>query len=253
MLDYGTDYTQRGKVYGFLISFLVSWALRSSPVILTYLLDYSLLILYVFPFWLGFDLLLISVFAVYGWFGVGLAVLFDAYLRPTLTMEPLLFALSELIIISLLIISHSRLWYNRISSKVGSLIAAVAIPFSSALVLFCGLVYVLDMSVSPSDWSSLALIWIGSFLSLCVLSPLSLRVFELRHSTVRPWCSAWLMMLLTGDSGRRSRRMGDANGRHSQSQRDARNEEPNVVVLCDRCHGENNLSRDTCRHCGVNL
>lgn len=253
MFDYGTDYSQRGKVCGFVISFLVSWALRSSPVIFTYLLDHSLLILYVFPFWLGFDLLLISVFAVYGWLGVVLSILFDAYLRPTLTIEPLTFALSELIIISVLIISHSRSWYNRISSKVGSLIAAVALPFSSALIIFSGLVYVLEMSVSPSDWSSLAQIWVSSFVSLCLLSPLSLRIFELRRSTVRPWCSAWLMMLLTGDSGRSSRRMGDANDTHSQNRRDVRHEEPNVVILCDRCHGENNLSRDTCRHCGVNL
>ncbi len=198
MLDYGTTYTNHAKISGFLFSFLVSYVLRSSPLILSHLFNESTLMLYLFPFWIGIELFLISVFAVYGWTGVVLSILIDANLRPTLQIDPIVFLVSEAITVTIIAISHANRWYKGITPRWKSMLVAAIAPFPGVPVVSLIFLKLLEVQVTTTEIFHLALMWIDSLVFICITAPISLHIFLKRGGSRRNWAPIWLIHFIEG-------------------------------------------------------
>lgn len=80
MLEMNREYSAKWILGGFGLTLGISLALRTIPLTL----GSDLVFLYYLPFWLCIEMILISLFAVYGWLALVVSIATDAYLRALL-------------------------------------------------------------------------------------------------------------------------------------------------------------------------
>ncbi|MHA1390360.1 MAG: hypothetical protein ACTSR9_18230 [Candidatus Thorarchaeota archaeon] len=92
------DYSNEWIVCGFIFTLVISLILRTIPLTL----GSDLVWLYYFPFWLIIEIILISLFAGYGYLAIILSITIDVNLRTGLLVWPSFLFFSDLLLITLM-------------------------------------------------------------------------------------------------------------------------------------------------------
>lgn len=273
-LGFGLVFSRRGRLMAFASSFMVSLILRSAPLLMAIHHGAVWNALYFLPLWIGVELLLVAVFASWGYFGVLLSCLLSSVFHPLSLIHPLTLAGFE----SLLIILQTAVfWYDRFEHQTGShtgdYVLSILLPctVAAASTVILSLVFGDDFGIESTI--EILVLTGQSFLAIFLTGLPARRVLSQRRQNPRGWISEWFILLFTEDVSQcypASRPMTfqyeqpyrvdtyHAPG-YTAQHRVPRDDIPLVMVstegevICPNCGTSNWSSRNRCRRCRTPL
>jgi len=136
ILGFGIHYSRRGKTLSILLSFIKSILLRISPSLLTIHNGVDWFGLYSFPLWIGIDLLLVSIFSIWGLIGIAFSCIISSFIHPLSVINSPSLALLEIVIIIVNVcIFKSRIYDDITDHPVKDYIIMIVIATALALVV----------------------------------------------------------------------------------------------------------------------
>ena len=268
-LGLGMQYSNNGKFISLILSFTISVFFRTLPVLLAIHYGLQWLALYAFPFWVGIELLLIGLFAFWGYLGILFSCIVTSMLHPLSLISPITLVTLEAFLILLQALTFWSNWFESLTEhSVLNYLLSILIPCLSAG-LFVGIFNAMA-GIHLGLFGCLEMLIISGqyFVAIFVCGYPSLILFSNRRSNPRGWISEWFLLLFSEGSSQcypssmpLEFNRGTPSQIHSnhQAQRSNHNNSDFVTintngeVLCPNCGTTNWPTRNRCRRCRTRL
>ncbi|MHA1864489.1 MAG: hypothetical protein ACTSWA_12025, partial [Candidatus Thorarchaeota archaeon] len=266
-----------------LLSFIISILLRISPSLLTIHNGVDWFGLYSIPLWIGIELLLVSIFGIWGLIGISFSCIISSFIHPLSVINSPSLALLEIVIILVNVcIFKSRIYDGITDHPVKDYIIMIVIATTLALVV-TNLIILITSQIQLLEFY-LELVIIAAQMSLAIILTGYPAKVVLNRRTDFPqnWTSDWFLLLIREEMQRSLNPRSQAQLPEPGNQRRASpprrvqsqprvHQEPTCrsrqslsrsdfitittdgEVLCPNCETSNWPSRRHCRRCRSSL
>ena len=273
-LGFGMTFSNRGKAIALISSFMVSFILRSTPLVLAIHQGAVWNILYSIPLWIGIDLLLIAIFAFWGYIGVLLSCVLSSFFHPLNLIQPLTLAGFEGILILFQLAAFWSYWFDhQTDALVGDYALSVLFPGIFATLSIIVLSLISGNTLSIGGIAELLIIMGQSSLAIFLTGYPARYVLNQRRQNPRGWIPEWFILLFTeGNSQCYPARAPltfpagqiyqidphhsaeyPTRHQHGQNNSGIVTISANGEIICPNCGTSNWSNRNRCRRCRTPL
>jgi len=283
ILGFGIHYSRRGKTLSILLSFIKSILLRISPSLLTIHNGVDWFGLYSFPLWIGIDLLLVSIFSIWGLIGIAFSCIISSFIHPLSVINSPSLALLEIVIIIVNVcIFKSRIYDDITDHPVKDYIIMIVIATALALVVTSLIILITSQIQIIEFYLELVIISAQMLLAIFLTGYPAKIILNRRTDFPQNWTANWFLLLIRediqrqynprswvqlsepGNPGRahlprREQSQPRVHQEHTRRSRLSLNRSEFIMittdgeVICPNCGTSNWPSRRQCRRCRSSL